>query len=324
MHTQAAFERPDSILNRLATTEALADPMCSRSEWIFSFHEAVTPQKKLFLRSNDTSVLAFSSWVHPIIGPLLEPVEAHWFFAAPLMGPDCISLLDDLLQEPEQRRRRPYVAISGLQPDGALLENLLLLMGADHEVGCLEPIVFRSASLKDGCDGFLSRRSGKFRKNLRLAQKRAKDDGITFERCLPKSDEAANFAYDRMLAIEARSWKGLENCGMCEEPYSTFYRLVYKRMCRSGTARAMFARREGEDIGFVMGGVNGVHYRGQQFSYRLDWAEHSVGNLLQWEQIQWLCEEKIARYDMGSVLDYKLHWTELELRSHTLIWRPNR
>jgi hypothetical protein len=39
--------------------------------------------------------------------------------------------------------------------------------------------------------------------------------------------------------------------------------------------------------------------------------------------IEWLCEEGISRYDMGSVLDYKLHWTELELKSHTLVWRPN-
>ncbi|NBV85649.1 MAG: GNAT family N-acetyltransferase, partial [Verrucomicrobia bacterium] len=81
---------------------------------------------------------------------------------------------------------------------------------------------------------------------------------------------------------------------------------------------------EGRDIGFVMGGVNGSHYRGQQFSYALDCAAQSVGNLLQWAQIQWLCEEGIIQYDMGSTLEYKLHWTEIESRSHTLIWRPMR
>ena len=319
-----AFEQPNSLLNQLASHSAPADPLCSRSEWLFSFHEAFTPQKQVVLRSNDTSVLAFSSWEHPVVGALLEPLEAHWFFSAPLMGPDCVDLLEALLQEPQQRAQKPFLAISGLQVDGALLKKLLRRIGPEHEVGSLEPIIFRSASLEGGPDGFLSRRSGKFRKNLRQADQRGRALGITFERCLPRSDEEAQQAYNRMLAIEAQSWKGQENCGIGEEPYSTFYGLVYGRMCRNGAARAIFAQQDGRDIGFVMGGVDGVHYRGQQFSYVLDWAAHSVGNLLQWAQIQWLCEEGIARYDMGSVLEYKLHWTEQELRSHTLIWRPNR
>ncbi len=320
----AAFEHHNSLLNQLAGSSGLADPMCSRSEWIFGFHEAFTPQKKLFLRQNDSSVLALAAWVHPVVGLLLEPVEAHWFFSASLMGPESAALLEDLLQEPELRGRKPHIAISGLQQGSELWNNLLMLLDLEHEVGCLEPILFRSASLQGGADGFLSRRSAKFRKNLRQAEQRARGQGITIERCLPTTDEDAERAFDRMLAIEAQSWKGLENCGMGEEPYSTFYRLVYKRMCRSGAARAMFARHDGRDIGFVMGGVNGRHYRGQQFSYALDWAAQSVGNLLQWAQIQWLCEEGIAQYDMGSTLEYKLHWTEIESRSHTLIWRPIR
>jgi CelD/BcsL family acetyltransferase involved in cellulose biosynthesis len=95
-------------------------------------------------------------------------------------------------------------------------------------------------------------------------------------------------------------------------------------MCRNGISRAVFAQHEGRDIGFVMGGVDGVHYRGQQFSYLEEWAQFSVGNLLQWEQIQWLCAEGIARYDMGSVLEYKTHWAEIELQSQALVWRPIR
>ncbi|NBV86540.1 MAG: GNAT family N-acetyltransferase, partial [Verrucomicrobia bacterium] len=210
--------------------------MCSRSEWIFAFHEAFTPQKKLFLRQNDTSVLTLAAWVHPVIGLLLEPVEAHWFFSASLMGPESAALLEDLLQEPELRGRKPHIAISGLQEGGELWNNLLQLLDFGHEVGALEPILFRSASLAGGAEGFLSRRSAKFRKNLRQAVQRAKEYGITMERCHARTDEEADHAFDRMLAVEARSWKGLENCGMGEEPYRTFYRLVYKRMCRTGAA----------------------------------------------------------------------------------------
>jgi len=32
--------------------------------------------------------------------------------------------------------------------------------------------------------------------------------------------------------------------------------------------------------------------------------------LLQLEQIRWLCEEQMERYDMGPMMEYKQHWTE--------------
>ena len=35
-----------------------------------------------------------------------------------------------------------------------------------------------------------------------------------------------------------------------------------------------------------------------------------------------LCEEGVRRYDMGSVLEYKLRWTELRLRTESLILVP--
>jgi CelD/BcsL family acetyltransferase involved in cellulose biosynthesis len=192
-----------------------------------------------------------------------------------------------------------------------------------YEVGCLEPIRFRSAALHDGPEGFLSRRSRKFRSNLRRALKRGRDAGLEFERCVPYNATEAHHAFERMVAVERTSWKGLENCGMTEEPYLAFYRSVYRRMCENSVSRAIFVRLEGKDIGFVMGGVDGTSYRGQQFSFGADWEELSLGNLLQWEMIKWLCERKILRYDLGSVLEYKTHWAEIETLSHTLVWRPN-
>ena len=62
-------------------------------------------------------------------------------------------------------------------------------------------------------------------------------------------------------------------------------------------------------------------YRGQQFSYDDEWDRYSIGNLLQIEQIKWLCEEGATRYDMGPLLDagmgYKSHWTEKRFRIET-------
>ena len=80
-------------------------------------------------------------------------------------------------------------------------------------------------------------------------------------------------------------------------------------------ARVIFARHEEKDIGFIFGGVARGIYRGQQFSYDTDWSRNSIGNTLQYEQITWLCEENILRYDMGPItgprMEYKQHWTEL-------------
>jgi len=318
------LEKGDSLLNQLAGESLLADPICSRSEWVFSFHKVIASHRQLHLRATTDSVLTLAGYEHPTIGHLLEPVEAHWFFSRPLLGPSAVELLEGLLAEPLLKELNPCLAISGLDLEGPLLRQLLRLMVPHYEVGGLEPILFRSASLSGGPDGFLSRRSRKFRGNLRRAVQKGNDAFVHFERCIPKDSTEAEAAFDRMVAIERTSWKGLDNCGMTEEPYLTFYRAVYLQMCRNKAARAIFATMEGCDIGFVMGGIDGTSYRGQQFSYGAEFEGLSVGNLLQWQMIQWLCEDNIQRYDLGSVLDYKVHWAEIENQSHTLVWRPNR
>lgn len=99
-----------------------------------------------------------------------------------------------------------------------------------------------------------------------------------------------------------------------------------RRLAAQGTARVMFARHEGQDIGFIFGGMLGPCYRGQQFSYDAAWKALSIGNLLQVEQIRWLCEEGAVRYDMGTAsgepMAYKLHWTEAHPTSQTWFLQP--
>ena len=51
------------------------------------------------------------------------------------------------------------------------------------------------------------------------------------------------------------------------------------------------ALHEGKDIGFIFGSMAGQIYRGQQFSFDDSWSHASIGNVLQTEQIKWLCEE---------------------------------
>ena len=73
----------------------------------------------------------------------------------------------------------------------------------------------------------------------------------------------------------------------------------------------------------LTGGMAGATYRGQQFSYDEKWRSASIGNIMQLEQIKWLCEEGAKRYDMGPLLGYgmgyKSHWTERKRRIETWI-----
>jgi CelD/BcsL family acetyltransferase involved in cellulose biosynthesis len=125
-----------------------------------------------------------------------------------------------------------------------------------------------------------------------------------------------------MLAVERTSWKGLEDNGITDPQSTRFYRALSRRLTVAAAGRVVFACVDGRDVGFIFGGVADGVYRGQQFSYADDWHEASIGNLLQQEQIRWLEEDGILRYDMGPMMDYKRHWTEREITMHVLLLRP--
>ena len=120
-----------------------------------------------------------------------------------------------------------------------------------------------------------------------------------------------------MIAVEKRSWKGRLGCGMDSPGPRQFYVAMLRRLASLWRTRVAFARHDEQDIGFIFGGVIGKVYRGQQFSFAWNWADVSVGNLLQFEQISRLCDEGATRYDLGPLLGphmhYKSHWAEVEL-----------
>jgi CelD/BcsL family acetyltransferase involved in cellulose biosynthesis len=318
----AALDRPGSALNLAAARTLQGDPFCCRTEWQFSYHEAFGPQRPLLLRTAGDGVVAFAQRDHARLGPLLEPIESQWFFGCPLLGADAVELLGALLDEEALRRTRPSVLLSGLLPGSPLLRNVGRAFRARYDVLQGRPQVLCSASLEGGFNGFLSRRSGRLRKRLGQAARRAAASGVRFERCLPRAVAEADAVYARMLAVERASWKGIGRCGMAQQPSLEFYQQMLRRLSASGAGRVMFARCDDRDVGFIFGGLAGAHYRGQQFSYAEDWRAYSIGNLLQQEQIRWLCEEGVAHYDMGPQMDYKPHWTEQEIGIEVRLLRP--
>ena len=295
-----------------------ADPCCCTPSWQLAFHDAFSPARRLLVAERDGSVVAFAEKVFAPDEIFLTPLEPYWFFGNPVLGKDGPSLFAEALEflAEEYAPQFPKVLVSGVRPEDPLVRNLLDASPVGLRARLVSAGVQSAASLEGGLDGFLSRRSANHRRNLGRAATRAKDRGVYFERVVPASRAEARAAYARMIAVELQSWKGLGHCGMAEPGVQDFYANLMERIAPEKGGRVIFARHEEKDIGFIFGCLpGGAVYRGQQFSYAQEWHDLSVGNLMQLEQISWLCEEGALRYDMGPIIgprmEYKAHWTEI-------------
>lgn len=329
--TPAPFFGPPAAEHAAWTKAALstrqADPFCCAPTWQLSFHEAFSPSRRLIIKEDSPdSVILLAETIFPPNEVYLTPIEAHWFFGCPLPGRRSVEYLSDMLGQFEEYYASPFtLVISGIRPGGAPAQRLIRFFGAKLDISLYGQGMQCAASLAGGMDGFLSRRSGEHRHKLKKEARRARERGVYFERVRPDTPENAQKIYSRILLVESASWKGLNHCGMLETPVRQFYNIMLQRLSAAQNARIIFARYENQDIGFIFGGMAGKIYRGQQFSYNVEWKNFSIGNLLQVEQIHWLCEEGAGRYDMGPLdgdrMAYKQHWTEKIFFNQTWLLR---
>jgi hypothetical protein len=330
-HTGFQLYPPNSLpehqaaWKKAAISTSQADPFCCAPTWQMAFHDAFGPKRLLMVESHSNSLVAFAEYVSPEGKAFLTPVESHWFFGCPLLGRDAVGMFDSMMGDIEKRYAPtfPPIIISGIRPGGVLSRRLIRTFADRFDFYLHSSGVQCAASLAGGVDGYLSRRSANHRKKLRKQFRRASEKGVYFERAAPASFEEARKTYARMMAVELSSWKGIGKCGMAETPAREFYDSMVKRLASAQGGRVIFARHEEEDVGFIFGGMAGRIYRGQQFSYDERWKSCSIGNLMQVEQIKWLCEEGARRYDMGPIagpkMGYKSHWTEKRIQSRTWV-----
>jgi CelD/BcsL family acetyltransferase involved in cellulose biosynthesis len=172
------------------------------------------------------------------------------------------------------------------------------------------------AHLQDGLDGFLARRPAGLRRNLEKAHRRGERSGLTFE-VRDRGDQS----FERLLAVERRSWKGRNGVGIDREPMRSFYQDMNRRLLERGQRRLMFAQLEGEDVAYIFGGLFVDTYRGLQFSFDSRFASLSPGNLCQLEEVRRLVESGVRRYDLGSEVRYKQKWGEEVVETACLIAR---
>ena len=313
------------LWTKLAAGTDQADPFCCGPVWQLSFHEAFSPECRLFAATSPDNLIVFAERTFSPEEVFLAPVEASWFFGCPLLGQETVAMLAEAMVFFAEAYGPffPEIVISGIRPQELFARRLLQQFSNEFDIFLHSSGVQCAASLHGGLDGFLSRRSANHRSKLSKAAGRAAREGISFERAAPATHAEAHQMYQRMLAVEETSWKGVGACGMTESPSREFYDVMLRRLSDTEDARIIFARHGDRDIGFIFGGMAGNVYRGQQFSYNEAWKNWSVGNLMQVEKIRWLCEQGVTRYDMGPIddprMEYKQHWTEENMEIQTWI-----
>ena len=307
------------------------DHFCSSSAWVLSANAALTPGRELYCRRGEHGWALLARRRTGEGASFLEALEAVWRLACPLVcDGDPGGLARDLLDDLAAGAPSDVLILSGLVAGSPLFDALIAALGRRYHVASgVVPATRRFlASLDGGVAGFLGRRSSHFRANLRQAARKAAGAGIRFEPVVVTSDAEARRLHARLLAVEAASWKGQGGHGLMVPEMAAFYREMLPRLARERPSRlrAQVASLEGRDVALIVGGVvptsEGFVYRGLQFSFDDAHRGLSLGNLAQLAQIEELCREGVALYDLGSEVDYKRRWGELCRETVTLVAIP--
>jgi CelD/BcsL family acetyltransferase involved in cellulose biosynthesis len=305
--------------DREVTQTPAIDRFCSSTAWILAAGAALMPPRAPFTFRGTAGYFAAMRGVHPAGFPYIEPVELAWGLAAPLIGGDPAALVDEVVPLLAGRRDWQLAILAGMTVAGPQRRALDATLPARWERRRGQPTVRHVASLEGGFDGFLARRSRDLRKALRRSQRAAAAGGVSFESVRVNDPREANALYARIQAVEANSWKSREGVGIHSGAMRAFYGAMLPRLCILGQQRTIFARAADRDIGYILGAVMAGEYRGLQFSYDDEHAALGVGGLLQLEQIKELVAEGVARYDLGTEMDYKRRWAEDIMETEMLV-----
>lgn len=309
---RAELERAASDFDACVDADPDVDRFCSRTDWILPFHDAFHPERELVAARDGGAFVALAAH-----GGVLEPLEAMWGFASPLVGAGSAALLLELV-----RARGPEpLYLSGLAPRAERTRALVAGLETSHSLA-LASLTVRFVAALDDLDGFLSRRSAKLRASLRAAARRVRAEGIEFAPLDVPSAGAADAAYARVLAVERRSWKAATENGVDRGPMREFYARMFPRLAARRALRVLFAVRGGEDVGYLAGGTAGAAFRGLQFSFDERFRALGLGNVLQLEMIARLSREGFTAYDLGAQSAYKARWGERRVPTIGLLARP--
>ena len=284
------------------------DRFCSSVPWVVAAHRALMGEREPWLGTVGDGWIALARAQRPG-GRYLEPLELAWGLACPLIGADPVAVVEGLMGALGHDDGWDLALLAGITTGGAHHRALRACIRPGWRLGVGPTTERYVASLDGGVDGFLGRRSRNFRKAVRADQRKAAEAGIVFA---PVELTVANAQamLDRVIAVEAGSWKGQAGVGVDQGPMRAFYQHMITPLAATGRVRLLMAQHDGADVAFILGGVFAGEYRGLQFSHLAPYRAYGLGNVAQLAQIERLVEEGVHTYDLGTAMDYKARWAE--------------
>jgi Acetyltransferase (GNAT) domain len=291
------------------------DRWSSGSDWSFNTHATWGTGPEVIGRSDD-GWAAFGRVVaddaRALVG--LDPV---WAFAAPIVGDHearlAMAAADMLEGEPDW----DLVFLTGLVAGSPLDDACIGAFGRRYTLFS-GPIAPRLVADVSDVAAWWARRGDKFRRNIRRAERSAFAAGLTIEIADALTSQSL---MDRLLTIEADSWKGLEESGLLGGEMASFYARMSSGLRRDGTLRAAVAVIDGRDVGYILGAIRGDTYRGLQVSFVAGLESFSIGHLLQHHELQRVAASGVSRYDLGMDIEYKHRWSDFTEETRTIIVR---
>lgn len=304
------FELQSEAVEQCALQTEGIDSFCSSVDWAAAAHVAWAPELKPYLAKLPSGFVAFLR-----DGAVLTPFDRAWGYSCPVIGPPAVAaeLAALLRAQPEVWQ---VIAITGLRQDAPLFTAVIEAFAPWCDLALGHPQQRWLANLV----GYFGRRSAKFLREIRRIERNADKAGITIEPVADSSGDPAR-EFERVLSVEKRSWKGPDKTGLNESEMRAFYAELFKRLRERDRFRLRFARIDGEDIGYIAGGVIGDQYRGLQFSFDDRFRSFAPGNLMQIAEIRSLMREGFRGYDMGIHIPYKARWADDLVETTTLIIR---
>lgn len=304
-----------ALIESLVDATPRIDPWCSGPDWFLSAHrafsEGATPLT--WSEAGTGAILLSSSRMEDGL-EVIAGLEPMWGFSCPLVGPDLADLAELATEHLRNVDTWDVCMIPGLPLDEDLARRLAKPFSALGRVQAVYGIVRQVADIGTGHSPWFDTRSAKFRKTIRQSERRAAAAGLTFADV--SNDRSA---YQRCVAIERTSWKGMTEDGITGPGMHRFYEVMTERLQRHDRFRATIATINGEDVGFIFGGVRNGRYRGLQLSFAEAARPLSISHLLQHYTLQAVIDEGVHTYDMGMDMEYKQRWATHEQPSMSLI-----
>ncbi|GAB4561788.1 MAG: hypothetical protein Tsb0020_09530 [Haliangiales bacterium] len=305
------LERGADDFDRVVANTPGIDHFCSSSAWILPAQSALMPHREPWLFRGRDGYLTMMRGAHHEGWHYIEPFESMWGLACPAVGAAPGPLSTEVAKLLRQRAGDWDVALfSGIGPESDLCHELVAALSLCARIRLGPRTARHVARLDDGFSAYLGRRSRNVRRSLKRSLREAERVGIEFLQLEADDPAGALAIYERILAVESRSWKGRTGVGINDGCLHGFYREMVPRLAERGLLRVSLARHDGRDIGYILGSVFLGTYRGLQFSYDAAYQRFSLGNLCQYHQIEALCREGVERYDLGTDMDYKRRWAD--------------